>query len=58
MLVVYDGTDLSRLHVVLLLVEYQKMLDFDDSKITTSVCLVEVVSCVVPEVRPSRKDSI
>ena len=39
-LVVYNGTDVSRLHVVLFFIQYPRiMLDFDDGEITTSVCL-------------------
>ena len=40
MLVVYGSTDFSRLHVVLFLIESERMLDFDDGEITISACLV------------------
>ena len=63
MLVVYDSTDLSRLHALLVSIEYQRMLDIDNSKITSSVCFEissysQVVSFVVPEVRPSCEGTI
>ena len=45
----YNGTDVFNLHAVLFLIEYPRMLDFDDG---------EIVSCVVPEVRPSRQGTI
>lgn len=63
MLVVYDNFDLSRLHAVLFSIEYQRMLDTDDSMIPSSVCFEianysQVESFVVPEVRPSCEGTI